>query len=155
MVVADRFSFDRGFNCLSTGRGLFAAGVRFSADVGDIRAMKQLEASDFEVKVLTGGMQVNFKPTFSYYWYDRLVDPHEIKRFGSISPSARIRHMGWRGDTGDYSANDVALMAYRLASSAAVEAYKDLNPCRIPVQPQGTLSQRMRSPPRAECPADT
>jgi hypothetical protein len=86
--------------------------------------MKQPEAGDFEVKVLTGGVQVNFKPTFSYYWYDRLIEPHDIKRFGPISPSARIRHMGWRADTGDYSADDVALMAYRLASAAAAEAYK-------------------------------
>ena len=60
--------------------------------------MKQPEAGDFEVKVLTGGVQVNFKPTFSYYWYDRLIEPHDIKRFGPISPSARIRHMGWRAE---------------------------------------------------------
>ena len=86
--------------------------------------MNQLEASDFEIKVFTGGVQVNFKPTLSYYWYDRLVEPAEIKMFGPISPSARIRHMGWRGDTGDYPADDVALTAHRLASAAAVEAYK-------------------------------
>ena len=86
--------------------------------------MKQPGSSDFEVKVLTGGVQVTFKPTFSYYWFDRLAEPNEIKKLGPISPSARIRHMGWRGDTEDYSADDVALMAYRLASAAAVEAYR-------------------------------
>ena len=87
--------------------------------------MKQPEASDFEVKILAGGVQVNFKPTFSYYWFDRLIRPHDmIQKLGPISSSAAVRHMGWTGDTGDYNADEVAIMAYRLASAAAVEAYK-------------------------------
>jgi hypothetical protein len=32
--------------------------------------------------------------------------------------------MSWAGDTGDYNADEVAIMAYQLASAAANEAYK-------------------------------
>ena len=53
--------------------------------------MKQAEASDFEVKVLEGGVNVTFKPTFSYY---RLIRPFDmIERLGPISSSATVRHM--------------------------------------------------------------
>jgi hypothetical protein len=87
--------------------------------------MKQPEASDFEVKVLEGGVNVTFKPTLSHYWFDRLIRPEDmIKRLGPISSSATIRHMSWAGDTGDYNADEVAIMAYQLASAAANEAYK-------------------------------
>ena len=86
---------------------------------------KQPDASDFEVKVLQGGVHVTFKPTFSYYWFDRLIRPHNmIERFGPISSSATVRHMSWTGDTGDYNADEIAIMAYQLASDAAAEAYK-------------------------------
>ena len=86
--------------------------------------MKQPEASDFEVRVLEGGVNVTFKPTLSYYWFDRLVRPEDmIKRLGPISSSATIRHMSWAGDTGDYNADEIAIMAYQLASDAAVETY--------------------------------
>lgn len=62
-----------------------------ACSVGDIR---QLEASDFEVKVLTGGVQVTFKPTLSYYWFDRLIKRHDmIQKLGSISSSATVRHI--------------------------------------------------------------
>jgi hypothetical protein len=88
------------------------------------RAMKQPNISNFDVKVLAGGVQVNFKPTFSYYWFDRLVEPDDIKKLGPISPSATVRHMGMTGDVRDYGADEVAIMAYRLASNAAIEAYK-------------------------------
>jgi hypothetical protein len=103
--------------------------------------MKQPAANDFEVKVLTGGVQVNFNPTFSYYWFDRLVEPHEIEKLGLISPAARIRHMGWAGDTGDYPADDVALIAYRLAAVAAAEAYKK-KPSTEAEQPPGAEDER-------------
>jgi hypothetical protein len=94
-----------------------------SANAG--RFVKHPETSDFDVKVLTGGVQVNFKPTFSYYWFDRLIRPHDmIQKLGPISSFATVRHMGWTGDTGDYNADEVAIMAYRLASDAAIEAYK-------------------------------
>jgi hypothetical protein len=83
------------------------------------------EATDFEVKVLTGGVQVNFKPTFSYYWFDRLIRPHDmIQRLGPISSSATVRHMGWTSGTGHYNEDEVAVMAFQLASDAADEAYK-------------------------------
>ena len=86
---------------------------------------KQPDASDFEVKVLLGGVQVTFKPTLSYYWFDRLIRPHDmIERLGAISSSATIRHMSWTGDAGDYNADEIAIMAYQLASDAAAEAYK-------------------------------
>ena len=86
---------------------------------------KQLDASDFEVKVLQGGVHVTFTPTFSYYWFDRLIRPHDmIERLGPISSSATVRHMSWTGDTGDYNADEIAIMAYQLASDAAAEAYK-------------------------------
>jgi hypothetical protein len=87
--------------------------------------MNQLETSNFEVKVLVGGVNVEFKPTTSYYWFDRLIRPRDmIQKLGPISSSATVRHMGCTGDTGDYNADEVAIMAYRLASDAAVEAYK-------------------------------
>ena len=31
--------------------------------------------------------------------------------------------MSWTGDTGDYNADEIAIMAYQLASEAALEAY--------------------------------
>jgi hypothetical protein len=87
--------------------------------------MKQPEASDFDVKVLTGGVNIEFKPTTSYYWFDRLIRPHDmVRKLGPISSSATVRHMGWTGDTGDYNGDEVAIMAYQLAYDAAVEAYK-------------------------------
>ena len=86
---------------------------------------KQPDASDFEVKVLQGGVNVTFKPTYSYYWFDRLDRPHDmIERLGPISSSATVRHMNCAGDTGDYIADEIATMAYQLASDAAAEAYK-------------------------------
>ena len=74
---------------------------------------KQPDDSDFEVKVLQGGVQVTFKPTLSYYWFDRLIRPHDmIERLGPISSAATVRHMSWTGDTGDYNADEIAIMAY-------------------------------------------
>ena len=85
--------------------------------------MKQAEASDFEVKVLEGGVNVTFKPTFSYYWFDRLIRPFDmIERLGPISSSATVRHMSWAGNTGDYNADEIAIKAYQLASEAAIKA---------------------------------
>jgi hypothetical protein len=87
--------------------------------------MKQPKADDFEVKVLEGGVNVTFMPTFSYYWFDRLIRPHDmIEGLGPICSSATVRHMSWAGDTGDYNADEVAIMAYQLASAAANEVYK-------------------------------
>jgi hypothetical protein len=40
--------------------------------------MKQPNADDFEVKVLEGGVNVTFMPTFSYFWFDRLIRPHDM-----------------------------------------------------------------------------
>jgi hypothetical protein len=86
--------------------------------------MKQADASDFEVKVLEGGVNVTFKPTYSYYWFDRLIRPHDmIERLGPITSSATVRHMSWAGDAGDYNADEIAIMASQLASEAALEAY--------------------------------
>ena len=85
---------------------------------------KKPEISDFEVKVLDGGVNVTFIPTSSYYWFDRLIRPQDmIQRLGPISTSATIRHMSWARDTGDYNPDDIAIMAYQLASDAAVQAY--------------------------------
>jgi hypothetical protein len=68
--------------------------------------------------------EVTFIPTSSYYWFDRLIRPRDmIERLGPISSSATVRHMSWAGDTGDYDADDVAIMAYQLASEAAAETY--------------------------------
>ncbi|MGC1357322.1 MAG: hypothetical protein WA851_16325 [Xanthobacteraceae bacterium] len=51
--------------------------------------MKQPEANDFEVKVLGGGVNVTFKPTLSYYWFDRLIRPNDmVERLGFISSAA-------------------------------------------------------------------
>jgi hypothetical protein len=47
-----------------------------------------------------------------------------IERLGSISSSATVRHMSWTGDTGDYNADEIAIMAYQLASDTAAEAHK-------------------------------
>jgi hypothetical protein len=47
-----------------------------------------------------------------------------IERFGPISSSATVRHMNWAGDTGGYIADEIATMAYQLASDAAAKAYK-------------------------------
>jgi hypothetical protein len=86
---------------------------------------KQPDASDFEVKVLEGGVNVTFMRTFSYYWFDRLIRPHDmIERLGPISSSATVRHMSWTSDPGDYDADEIAIMAYQLASDAAAAAYK-------------------------------
>jgi hypothetical protein len=86
--------------------------------------MKQAEVNDFEVKVLDGGVNVTLKPTLSHYWFDRLIRPHDvIERLGPISSSATVRHMSWAGDTGDYNSDEIAIMAYQLASEAALEAY--------------------------------
>ena len=53
--------------------------------------MKQPKASDFDVKVSTGGVNVTFRPTLSYYWFDRLIRPHNmIERLGPISSSATV-----------------------------------------------------------------
>jgi hypothetical protein len=79
--------------------------------------MKQPEATDFEVKVLGGGVNVTFNPTLSYYWFDRLIRPIDmIERLGPISSSATVRHMSWAGNTGDYNADEIAVMA-------AIKAY--------------------------------
>ena len=86
--------------------------------------MKQPKASDFDVKVSTGGVNVTFRPTLSYYWFDRLIRPHNmIERLGPISSSATVRHMSWTGGSADYNADEIAIMAYQLASEAALEAY--------------------------------
>ena len=54
-------------------------------------AMEQPKASDFDVKVSTGGVNVTFRPTLSYYWFDRLIRPHNmIERLGPISSSATV-----------------------------------------------------------------
>lgn len=94
-------------------------------DLPRTKRMKQPEPSDFDVQVLRG-VNVNFKPTFSYYWFDRLArKPRDmVQKLGPISSSATVRHMGWTRDTGAYNADEVATMAYRLASEAAAEAYK-------------------------------
>jgi hypothetical protein len=73
---------------------------------------------------LEGGVNVTFKPTYSYYRFDRLIRPHDmIERLGPITSSATVRHMSWAADTSDYNADEIAIMAYQLASEAALEAY--------------------------------
>ena len=65
--------------------------------------MKQPTDGDFTVDVLAsgGGVTVLFKPTQSYYTFNRLADPKDIKRFGPLSPDGSVRHAGPTGDTGD------------------------------------------------------
>ncbi|MGC1356829.1 MAG: hypothetical protein WA851_13765 [Xanthobacteraceae bacterium] len=109
--------------------------------------MKQAEASDFEVKVLEGGVNVTFKPTFSYYWFDRLIRPFDmIERLGPISSSATVRHMSWAGNMGDYNADEIAIKAYQLASEAAIKA------CGRSDEPE---AKKDRPRPEAEKPATT
>jgi hypothetical protein len=81
--------------------------------------MKQAEASDFEVKVLEGG--VNVKPTLSYYWFERLIRPIDmIERLGPISSSATVRHMSWACNTGDYNAERLRNDTWRRNRAAAL-----------------------------------
>ena len=79
--------------------------------------MKRPTESDFEINVTGAGVEAIFKPSRSYYSYNRLVDEKDIARFGPISP-ARVRHAGPTGDTADYDSADVEAMALRLASAA-------------------------------------
>jgi hypothetical protein len=78
--------------------------------------MKRPTEKDFEIRVTGGTVEAIFKPTKSYYSYNRLIDQRDIARFGPISP-ARVRHAGPTGDTGDYSSADVEAMALRLAAA--------------------------------------
>ena len=79
--------------------------------------MKRPTESDFKINVVGAGVEAIFKPTRSYYSYNRLIDEKDIARFGPISP-ARVRHAGPTGDTADYDSGDVETMALRLASAA-------------------------------------
>ena len=83
--------------------------------------MKQPTDGDFTVDVLArgGGVTVLFKPTQSYYTFNRLADPKDIKRFGPLSPDGSVRHAGSTGETGDYRSDQVQTMAYSLASAKA------------------------------------
>jgi hypothetical protein len=75
--------------------------------------------SDFEVRTSETGVEVFFRPTVSYYTFNRFAHRKDIADFGPLSPDPRVRHAGPSGGTGNYPAPDVLTMAFRLASQAA------------------------------------
>jgi hypothetical protein len=82
-------------------------------------AIKRPLKSDFDVVCHESFVEVTFKPTKSYYVFNRLVDKKDIARHGPLSPDAHVRHAGLTGDTGEYPAWDVLFMARHLATEVA------------------------------------
>lgn len=80
--------------------------------------MKYPDESDFDVTRNEGGIHVLFKPTHSHYEFMFLADTEDIARLGPLSPSLTVRH-GKTDDTEDYVADEVLVVAWRLAERAA------------------------------------
>ena len=79
--------------------------------------MKHPTPSDFVVNVLENHVSVIFKPSDSYYSFERLSDPADIALHGPLSRSPNARHAK-TGDTGDYPSEEVTQMAHWLAVKA-------------------------------------
>lgn len=76
--------------------------------------------TDFEVRTSETAVEVFFRPTFSYYTFNRFADRKDIAEFGPLSPDPRLRHASPSGDTGNYPATEVLAMAFRMALEAAM-----------------------------------
>jgi hypothetical protein len=81
--------------------------------------VKHPTESDFEVRTSETDIEVFFRPTSSYYTFNRFVEHKDIVEFGPLSPDPRVRHTGRSGDTGPYRSPEIRAMAFRLASEAA------------------------------------
>jgi len=80
--------------------------------------MKHPTSDDFaEPEVGEAQVTIIFNPTKSHYTFYRLADAEDIAKYGPLS-GGQLRHAGPTGDTGDYRADEVEAMAYKLASAA-------------------------------------
>ncbi|MFZ2082704.1 MAG: hypothetical protein WAV38_39830 [Xanthobacteraceae bacterium] len=84
--------------------------------------MKHPVRSDFDTAVTEAGVNVTFKPTNSIYSFYRLVGSDDVARLGSVS-LGQVRHPGPRGDTEDYSSDEVQDMALRIAAEVAASVW--------------------------------
>jgi hypothetical protein len=81
--------------------------------------------TDFEVRTSVDTVVVLFRPTVSYYTFNRFTNSRDIAEFGPLSPHPRVRHVrytGRGGGTGRYSAPEVQAMAFNLALQTVRQA---------------------------------
>jgi hypothetical protein len=67
-------------------------------------------ASNFYVSVSDDEIEVTFAPTRSLYSFGRVTSESN-----AILPDPLVRHLGRKGDTGDYEPTEVRAMACRVA----------------------------------------
>jgi hypothetical protein len=66
--------------------------------------------SNFYVNVSDNEIEVTFAPTRSLYTFSRVTS-----QSNAILPDPSVRHLGRKGDTGDYAPTEVQAMACRVA----------------------------------------
>jgi hypothetical protein len=82
--------------------------------------MKHPVRSDFDTVVTETGVRVTFKPTNSVYSFYRLAGSGKIARVGPVS-YAGVQHAGH--NTADFPADEVQVMAQRIASEFAASVW--------------------------------
>jgi hypothetical protein len=83
--------------------------------------MKHPAKSDFATVVTEAGVSVTFKPTNSIYTFYRLRAGENVARLSPVA-FAGVQHAG-RG-TEDYPADEVQVMAQRIASELATSIWR-------------------------------